>query len=88
MVTLNPHLSDSPSNRRGVGDAGWGDGVGVASSPNLSIWRRKKELGKEGLIVAKEFKRLQSNPQRLDGYIRGSVLRLLKSDLVAVLAEG
>ncbi|GAB2218425.1 hypothetical protein Drorol1_Dr00001648 [Drosera rotundifolia] len=90
-LTLNHSLrflsSYRRSNRRGVGGAGWGGGVGVASSPSLSIWRRKKELGKEGLIVAKELKRLQSSPQRLDGYIRGSVSRLLKSDLVAVLAE-
>ncbi|KAL9260535.1 Pentatricopeptide repeat-containing protein [Drosera capensis] len=88
-LTLNHSLRFLSSYRRsncgGIGRAGWG--VGVASSPSLSIWRRKKELGKEGLIVAKELKRLQSNPQRLDGYIRGSVSRLLKSDLVAVLAE-
>ncbi|KAK7310093.1 hypothetical protein RJT34_07357 [Clitoria ternatea] len=60
---------------------------GSASSPSLSIWRRKKEIGKEGLIVAKELKRLQSDPVRLDRFIRSSVSRLLKSDLVAVLAE-
>ncbi|XP_027359884.1 pentatricopeptide repeat-containing protein At1g62350-like [Abrus precatorius] len=58
-----------------------------ASSPSLSIWRRKKEMGKEGLMVAKGLKRLQSNPVRLDWFIRSSVFRLLKSDLVAVLAE-
>ncbi|KAK7308721.1 hypothetical protein VNO77_42347 [Canavalia gladiata] len=67
------------------------DGVrfvsGSASSPSLSIWRRKKEMGKESLIVAKELKRLQSDPVRLDRFIRSSVSRLLKSDLVAVLAE-
>lgn len=60
---------------------------GSASSPSLSIWRRRKELGKEGLVVAKELKRLQSDPVRLDRFIRSSVSRLLKSDLVAVLAE-
>ncbi|KAK7273825.1 hypothetical protein RIF29_14889 [Crotalaria pallida] len=60
---------------------------GSASSPSLSIWRRKKEIGKEGLIIAKELKRLQSNPVRLDRFIRSQVSRLLKSDLVAVLAE-
>ncbi|OIW01991.1 hypothetical protein TanjilG_14022 [Lupinus angustifolius] len=60
---------------------------GSASSPSLSIWRRKKEIGKEGLIVAKELKRLQSNPVRLDRFIQSQVSRLLKSDLVAVLAE-
>ncbi|KAK9274108.1 hypothetical protein L1049_018922 [Liquidambar formosana] len=60
---------------------------GSASSPSLSIWRRKKEMGKEGLIVAKELKRLRSNPVRLDRYMRSQVSRLLKSDLLAVLAE-
>ncbi|KAJ1425410.1 Tetratricopeptide-like helical domain superfamily [Sesbania bispinosa] len=59
----------------------------TASRPSLSIWRRKKELGKEGLIVAKELKRLQSDPVRLDRFIRSNVSRLLKSDLVSVLAE-
>lgn len=60
---------------------------GSASSPSLSIWRRKKEIGKEGLVAAKELKRLQSDPVRLDRFIRSQVSRLLKSDLVAVLAE-
>ncbi|CAL9018855.1 unnamed protein product [Prunus brigantina] len=58
-----------------------------ASSPSLSIWRRRKEMGKEGLIAAKELKRLRSHPLRLDQFIRLNVSRLLKSDLVAVLAE-
>ncbi|GAB4855971.1 hypothetical protein Ancab_024610 [Ancistrocladus abbreviatus] len=62
-------------------------GNGIASSPSLSIWRRKKEMGKEGLIVAKELKRLQLNQVRLDRFIQTRVSRLLKSDLVAVLAE-
>lgn len=44
-------------------------------------------MGKEGLIVAKELKRLQSDPVRLDWFIKSQVSRLLKSDLVAVLAE-
>ncbi|KAL8161034.1 hypothetical protein V2J09_012523 [Rumex salicifolius] len=60
---------------------------GTASSPSLSIWRRNKEMGKEGLIVAKELKRLQYNPIRLERCIQSHVSRLLKSDLVAVLAE-
>ncbi|CAK9164534.1 unnamed protein product [Ilex paraguariensis] len=58
-----------------------------SSSPSLSIWRRKKEMGKEGLIVAKELKRLQLNPVRFDRFMKSHVSRLLKSDLVAVLAE-
>ncbi|KAK4254016.1 hypothetical protein QN277_009452 [Acacia crassicarpa] len=67
------------------GSAAWASTS--ASSPSLSIWRRKKEMGKEGLIVAKELKRLQSHPVRLDRFIRSHVSRLLKSDLVSVLAE-
>lgn len=62
-------------------------GQSKASSPSLSIWRRKKEMGKEGLIVAKELKRLRSHPLRLDRFIHSHVSRLLKSDLLAVLAE-
>ncbi|KAM5584584.1 hypothetical protein ABKV19_004117 [Rosa sericea] len=62
-------------------------GQSKASSPSLSIWRRRKEMGKEGLIVAKELKRLRSQPLRLDRFIRSHVSRLLKSDLLAVLAE-
>ncbi|KAJ7013090.1 hypothetical protein NC653_002952 [Populus alba x Populus x berolinensis] len=58
-----------------------------ASRPSLSIWRRKKEMGKEGLMAAKELKRLQSNPVRLDRFIKSNVSRLLKSDILAVLAE-
>ncbi|ESQ29186.1 hypothetical protein EUTSA_v10023910mg, partial [Eutrema salsugineum] len=58
-----------------------------ASSPSLSIWRRKKEMSKEGLIAAKELKRLQTKSVRLDRYICSHVSRLLKSDLVSVLAE-
>lgn len=61
--------------------------VSAASSPSLSIWRRKKEMSKEGLIIAKELKRLKSNPARLDRFFRSHVSRLLKSDLFAVLAE-
>ncbi|XP_057955513.1 pentatricopeptide repeat-containing protein At1g62350 isoform X2 [Malania oleifera] len=60
---------------------------GSASSPSLSIWRRKKEMSKEGLIVVKELKRLQSNAIRLDRFMGSHVSRLLKSDLFAVLAE-
>ncbi|KAK8319626.1 hypothetical protein V6Z11_A13G254500 [Gossypium hirsutum] len=58
-----------------------------SSSPSLSIWRRKKEMTKEGLIAAKELKRLQSNPVRLHRFILSHVSRLLKSDIVSVLAE-
>ncbi|KAK9076561.1 hypothetical protein SSX86_004895 [Deinandra increscens subsp. villosa] len=57
------------------------------SSSALSIWRRKKEMGKEGLIIAKELKRLESSPVRLDRFIKSHVSRLLKSDLVSVLFE-
>ncbi|GAV82759.1 PPR domain-containing protein, partial [Cephalotus follicularis] len=59
----------------------------ISNSPSLSIWRRKKDLGKEGLIVAKELKRIQYYPVRLDHFFRSHVSRLLKSDLVSVLFE-
>lgn len=38
-------------------------------------------------MVAKELKRLQSHPLRFDRFMKTHVSRLLKSDLVAVLAE-
>lgn len=44
-------------------------------------------MGKEGLIITKELKRLQSDPVRLDRFVRSNVSRLLKSDLVSVLFE-
>lgn len=44
-------------------------------------------MGKEGLMVAKELKRLHSHPLRFERFMKTHVSRLLKSDLVAVLAE-
>lgn len=44
-------------------------------------------MSKEGLIAAKELKRLRSDPTRLNRFVQSHVSRLLKSDLVAVLAE-
>ncbi|GLU18903.1 hypothetical protein SLE2022_351800 [Rubroshorea leprosula] len=44
-------------------------------------------MTKEGLIAAKELKRFRSDPVCLDRFIRSNVSRLLKSDLLAVLAE-
>ncbi|GFQ04581.1 pentatricopeptide repeat-containing protein at1g62350 [Phtheirospermum japonicum] len=44
-------------------------------------------MGKEGLMVAKELKRLQCHPVRFERFMKTNVSRLLKSDLVAVLAE-
>jgi hypothetical protein len=63
-----------------------------ASSPSLSIWRRKKEMGKEGLMVVAQLKRLAALPPagrspRLEQYTRSHVSRLLRTDLLAVLAE-
>ncbi|KAG0477016.1 hypothetical protein HPP92_013857 [Vanilla planifolia] len=57
-----------------------------SSSPSLSIWRRKKEMGKEGLFVVHQLKRLGPGP-RLDNFMRTHVSRLLRTDLLAVLAE-
>nr|GLL17262.1 pentatricopeptide repeat-containing protein At1g62350-like [Ipomoea trifida] len=38
-------------------------------------------------MVAKELKRVQSDPIRLERFMKSNVSRLLKSDLLAVLAE-
>uniref|UniRef100_A0ACD5YGK1 Uncharacterized protein n=1 Tax=Avena sativa TaxID=4498 RepID=A0ACD5YGK1_AVESA len=64
----------------------------AASSPSLSIWRRKKEMGKEGLMAVAQLKRLAALPpagghQRLEQYMRLHVSRLLRTDLLAVLFE-
>ncbi|KAK4492341.1 hypothetical protein RD792_003145 [Penstemon davidsonii] len=77
---LQLHLHESTTSSRHVI-------TGASSSPRLSIWRRKKEMGKEGLMVTKELKRLQSNPVRFERFMKSQVSRLLKSDLVAVLVE-
>ncbi|KAL3821028.1 hypothetical protein ACJIZ3_006933 [Penstemon smallii] len=60
---------------------------GASSNPRLSIWRRKKEMKKEGLMVTKELKRLQSYPERFEQFMKSQVSPLLKSDLVTVLVE-
>ncbi|XP_061349265.1 pentatricopeptide repeat-containing protein At1g62350 [Gastrolobium bilobum] len=86
-LALRRASSTAPAHTRTVLNSFSRSVSGSASSPSLSIWRRKKEIGKEGLIVAKELKRLQPDPVRFDRYIRSNVSRLLKSDLVAVLAE-
>lgn len=57
-----------------------------SSSPSLSIWRRKKEMGKEGLFVIHQLKRLGFGP-KFDHFMRTHVTRLLRTDLLAVLAE-
>lgn len=85
LFTIETPL-DRQINRRFI-YTGRSGGSSSSSSPSLSIWRRKKELGKEGLIIAKELKRHQAHPVRLDRFIKTHVSRLLKSDLVAVLAE-
>ncbi|KAH7667554.1 Pentatricopeptide repeat-containing protein [Dioscorea alata] len=64
----------------------WEAAATSASSPSLSIWRRKKEMGKEGLFVVHELKRLGSGP-RLERFMQSHVSRLLRTDLLAVLAE-
>nr|GLL17264.1 pentatricopeptide repeat-containing protein At1g62350-like [Ipomoea trifida] len=63
------------------------DYVEATSSPSVSIWRRKKEIWKECLMVAKELNRLQSDPIQLEQFMKSNVSRLLKSDILAVLAE-
>lgn len=73
------------------GGGGGGGGHRAASSPSLSIWRRKKEMGKEGLFVVHELKRLHRSGRfggaRLEAFVKSHVCRLLRSDLLAALAE-
>lgn len=59
----------------------------VRHSYVLSIWRRKKDISKEGLMVAKDLKRLEKDSLRVERYMKSNVSRLLKSDLVGVLME-
>lgn len=44
-------------------------------------------MGKEGLFVVHQLKRLQSNRVRLERFMRTHVSRLLRTDLLAVLVE-
>ncbi|CAA6661845.1 unnamed protein product [Spirodela intermedia] len=55
-------------------------GAAAASSPSLSIWRRKKEMGKEASSSG-------FGGARLEAFVKSHVCRLLRSDLLAVLAE-
>lgn len=56
--------------------------------PALSLWRGKnKIMGREGLLVVKELKRLKKDNERVQKFMKTHVARLLKSDLLAVLAE-
>ncbi|KAJ3682884.1 hypothetical protein LUZ60_013111 [Juncus effusus] len=68
------------------------------SAPSPSIWRRKKEMGKEGIFVVQQLKRLAAPPSssaaagsagaaRMDQFMRSHVARLVRTDLLAVLAE-
>ena len=59
---------------------------------SMSIWRRKKEMGKEGLMAVAQLKRLAALPPagghpRLEQFMRSHVSRLLRTDLLAVQAE-
>uniref|UniRef100_A0A1D1XDS0 Pentatricopeptide repeat-containing protein At1g62350 n=1 Tax=Anthurium amnicola TaxID=1678845 RepID=A0A1D1XDS0_9ARAE len=96
---LSPAIGPISAALREGGDVsggGWGAGAvrrssaSTASSPSLSIWRRKKEMGKEGLFVVHELKRLTRSGgggPRLEGFVRSHVSRLVRTDLLAVLAE-
>eukprot|EP01018_Ginkgo_biloba_P000149 Gb_32807 [translate_table: standard] len=56
--------------------------------PNLSLWRGKKKImGREGLFVVQELKRFKQDNKRTENFMKTQVARLLKSDLLAVLAE-
>ncbi|CAL4938980.1 unnamed protein product [Urochloa decumbens] len=64
----------------------------AVSSPSLSIWKRAKEMEKEeGLMAVAGWRRSSSGlrhfPLSLEHFMRSHVLRLLRTDLLAVLAE-
>lgn len=44
-------------------------------------------MGKEGIFVVHQLKRLASAGPRLDRFMKSNVTRLLRTDLLAVLAE-
>ncbi|GLJ37268.1 hypothetical protein SUGI_0756030 [Cryptomeria japonica] len=55
---------------------------------NLSLWRGKKKImSREGLLVVQELKRLKQDNERIQKFMKSHVSRLLKSDLLSVLAE-
>eukprot|EP00252_Welwitschia_mirabilis_P012381 TRINITY_DN27416_c0_g1_i1.p1 TRINITY_DN27416_c0_g1~~TRINITY_DN27416_c0_g1_i1.p1 ORF type:complete len:292 (+),score=22.24 TRINITY_DN27416_c0_g1_i1:124-999(+) len=57
--------------------------------PRGALWRSRKVISKEALFVIQELKRGQNdpNPSRLSDFTKIHVSRLLKVDLLAVLAE-
>ncbi|KAF5744560.1 pentatricopeptide repeat-containing protein [Tripterygium wilfordii] len=55
--------------------------------PRGPLWRGKKLIGKEALLVILGLKRFKDDEERLDKFIKTHVLRLLKMDMIAVLSE-
>ncbi|OWM66736.1 hypothetical protein CDL15_Pgr010387 [Punica granatum] len=55
--------------------------------PRGPLWRGKKLIGKEALFVVQGLKRLKHDEEKLDGFVKTHVSRLLKLDMIAVLGE-
>ncbi|KAJ8764801.1 hypothetical protein K2173_010266 [Erythroxylum novogranatense] len=55
--------------------------------PRGPLWRGKKLIGKEALFVISGLQRFKEDEEKLNKFIKSHVLRLLKMDMVGVLAE-
>ena len=55
--------------------------------PRGSLWRGKKLIGKEALFVILGLKRFKNDEEKLNGFVKNHVLRLLKLEKISVLNE-
>ncbi|CAN6692824.1 unnamed protein product [Malus baccata var. baccata] len=55
--------------------------------PRGPLWRGKKLIGKEALFVISGLKRYEDEEEKLGKFVNTHVLRLLKTDMIAVLTE-
>ncbi|KAF3320896.1 pentatricopeptide repeat-containing protein [Carex littledalei] len=55
--------------------------------PRGPLWRGKKMIGKEALFVIMGLKRFEGDEEKMQGFVKKHVTRLLKSDKIAVLNE-
>lgn len=51
------------------------------------MWRGKKLIGKEAVFVILGIKRFKDDDEKLNKFVKSHVKRLLKTDMIAVLAE-
>ncbi|XP_078156722.1 protein THYLAKOID ASSEMBLY 8-like, chloroplastic isoform X2 [Carex rostrata] len=55
--------------------------------PRGPLWRGKKMIGKEALFVIMGLKRFKGDKEKMQAFVKKHVMRLLKSDKIAVLNE-